>query len=576
MDFFLTDYVVHINTPYLCGLTKNGETVAVQVVHTPWSIYIEPPLNAQDEECSRSWYNTRVRPFLEKADRVSKFFRPSLQLVHQQRLCGYSPTKTWFIKATYDTLADAKRDAYAILRMFKTSKVYHHNIDPSLLLAAHTGIRCFSWLTLSSFQEVTTSRKSNCDLEIRCNARCISMDKDEDKPAPPLRVAAFDIETDGLLWKTDELRMISVVCENRDFLLTRHPISTDPVPDYCVIDCSGEADLIRKFVDVIRELKIIFLAGWNNFGFDLPFVFERAKLLGCDAYLRNLSWFPTRELNAVMKEMSSAAYGQNRIFHDDLVGLIALDGLILARKSMKVDSYKLSAFADWVGASKGDCTYEDMVRAFSTKDPALLREVADYCVQDSRLVPKILDRMEEPEKIVAMTRLASVPPAYTTKRGTSILTFGLIVFEAFRRSLIINPTPRVEGQEVGYKGATVIEPIRGLHSDPIAVLDFESLYPSIMRAFNICVSTFIKIYDPTEEVPSEYTFPDYSVIKIDGGFTAVFKRGVEGVFPSILRVLLDHRKAVKNQMKSLEPGTAYNQANAKQLSLKIASNSMYG
>jgi len=186
--------------------------------------------------------------------------------------------------------------------------------------------------------------------------------------------------------------------------------------------------------------------------------------------------------------------------------------------------------------------------------------------------------MEEPDKVIAMTRLASVPPVYAIKRGTSILTFGLIVTEAFKLSLIINPPTKVEGQEEGYKGATVIDPLRGLHTDPVAVLDFEALYPSIMRAFNICVSTFIKSYNTTEGVPSEYAFPDYSVIKIDGGFTAVFKRtGIEGVFPSILRVLLEHRETVKNQMKSLKAGTiAYNQANAKQLCLKIASNSMYG
>jgi DNA polymerase elongation subunit (family B) len=49
----------------------------------------------------------------------------------------------------------------------------------------------------------------------------------------------------------------------------------------------------------------------------------------------------------------------------------------------------------------------------------------------------------------------------------------------------------------------VIEPLRGYHKDPVAVLDFESLYPSIMRAFNICISTYIKNVDkiwPTEMV----------------------------------------------------------------------------
>jgi hypothetical protein len=91
-------------------------------------------------------------------------------------------------------------------------------------------------------------------------------------------VAAFDIETDGLDWKNgDEIRMISITCENRDFLLTRHPITETPAPNYCVVNCDDEADLIRKFVDVVRQLKPLFLTGWNSMAFDTEFIFERAS-----------------------------------------------------------------------------------------------------------------------------------------------------------------------------------------------------------------------------------------------------------------------------------------------------------
>lgn len=43
-----------------------------------------------------------------------------------------------------------------------------------------------------------------------------------------------------------------------------------------------------------------------------------------------------------------------------------------------------------------------------------------------------------------------------------------------------------------YEGATVIEPIRGYYTDPIATLDFSSLYPSIMIAHNLCYTTLLK------------------------------------------------------------------------------------
>jgi DNA polymerase delta subunit 1 len=53
-----------------------------------------------------------------------------------------------------------------------------------------------------------------------------------------------------------------------------------------------------------------------------------------------------------------------------------------------------------------------------------------------------------------------------------------------------------------YEGAVVIEPTRGYYTDPVATLDFASLYPSIMMAHNLCYSTLIpsdqiKNYNPS-------------------------------------------------------------------------------
>jgi DNA polymerase delta subunit 1 len=46
-----------------------------------------------------------------------------------------------------------------------------------------------------------------------------------------------------------------------------------------------------------------------------------------------------------------------------------------------------------------------------------------------------------------------------------------------------------------YEGATVIEPMRGYYTEPIATLDFASLYPSIMQAHNLCYTTLVSQKD---------------------------------------------------------------------------------
>lgn len=56
------------------------------------------------------------------------------------------------------------------------------------------------------------------------------------------------------------------------------------------------------------------------------------------------------------------------------------------------------------------------------------------------------------------------------------------------------PTHQVtaNNSEVGYEGATVIDPVKGYYTDPIVTLDFSSLYPSIMMAHNLCYSTLLR------------------------------------------------------------------------------------
>jgi DNA polymerase elongation subunit (family B) len=592
--FFVTNFCIDAAAgPVVFGVTADGATVGVRVVHMPYAMYVEPTFDtaaAGNESKVRQWFDKRIRPALEARGLTSTHFRPAMQLVLRHKLVGHRDGPTWMGKVWYDSPDACRRDAAEVRKRF-WCKTYHHDLDPSLAFTATTGVRCFAWATCVNPSEATR-RLTSCDVEMVCDVKRLrpafaeTASSPPPPPPPPLRVASFDIETDGLRWdEGHEIRMIGISCEGQDILLTRHAVDTaSSSPDYCVVDCGGdEKALIRAFVSTVRELRPVFLTGWNIFGFDLQFVFERAKALGVFPTLQRLSWLPSRPLQPMVKEMSSSAFGQNKIYHDDVQGLITLDGYILARKGMKMASYSLKAFGEWVGSAKGDVTYDDMVRAFTTQDRKLLRLVADYCVQDARLVPRILKRMEEPDKVMAMTRLAAVPPLYTIKRGQSILTYGLIVSEAIDRELVINPPPRAPaGHEASerYQGATVIEPSRGYHRDPVAVLDFESLYPSIMLAYNICVSTLIGVFDEGkgETVPARYAFPAYSVIDVGNGTTAVFRReGGDGVVPAILRTLLARRKAVKRMLPTLAPGSVeYSQANAKQLALKVACNSVYG
>ena len=127
------------------------------------------------------------------------------------------------------------------------------------------------------------------------------------------------------------------------------------------------------------------------------------------------------------------------------------------------------------------------------------------------------------------------------------------------------PAKRQDQEDQEFEGATVIEPIRGYYDVPIAVLDFASLYPSIMIAHNLCYTTFVK--NNQDISPAD----DY-VQTPSGSFFIKFKKGL---LPQILENLIKQRKKTKEMMKSEKDPFKYKVLDARQIALKVSANSVY-
>jgi DNA polymerase delta subunit 1 len=96
------------------------------------------------------------------------------------------------------------------------------------------------------------------------------------------------------------------------------------------------------------------------------------------------------------------------------------------------------------------------------------------------------------------------------------------------------PSTRVESGEDKFEGATVIEPMRGFYAEPVATLDFASLYPSIMMAHNLCYSTLVGHSARGNFEPGQLT-------ATPSGDTFVKPEVRKGVLPEILEELLAAR-----------------------------------
>lgn len=129
--------------------------------------------------------------------------------------------------------------------------------------------------------------------------------------------------------------------------------------------------------------------------------------------------------------------------------------------------------------------------------------------------------------------------------------------------------------ESTFEGAFVMDPIRGFYENPIAVLDFCSLYPSIMISKNLCYTTLLPKNTNTEEFNKDQGAND-AVTVTPTGDKFVKKEIKEGLLPRILESLLSNRKETKKKLKNTKEEWLRKSLDGRQLALKICANSIYG
>ncbi|KAH6841139.1 hypothetical protein B0I37DRAFT_331993 [Chaetomium sp. MPI-CAGE-AT-0009] len=112
-----------------------------------------------------------------------------------------------------------------------------------------------------------------------------------------------------------------------------------------------------------------------------------------------------------------------------------------------------------------------------------------------------------------------------------------------------------------YKGGLVLEPEKGLYDKFVLVMDFNSLYPSIIQEYNICFTTVDRSFVSDDE----------------DGVPQVPEDKKPGILPRLIEELVSRRKIVKGLMKD-KSATPEQLAtyDIKQLALKLTANSMYG
>ena len=363
-------------------------------------------------------------------------------------------------------------------------------------------------------------------------------------------------------------------------LWTWRPTTLEKVDEFdptgCTVhDLGTEQAMLIHFVDFVSRQDPDVISGWNVQGFDLPYLVQRCEVLNVPCCLGRG--------NRAAKMYDS--HGSTSV---SIVGRVIADLLPMWRASHNERSYKLDAVAArHLNAGKAPVHYSDMRRLWDGARGTL----ATYCLKDSWLVWRLGATRNMWMNACQMSKVTYVPLDRIVNGGQQIRVFTLLTYFAHTCHTYVPDS--VPACECGYKGAVVLPPRPGLYRDCVVTLDFASLYPSVMMAFNMCYTTqrirvtpwelarSLKVPVAAAERIMQFVPVPVAAVPADARTyhrcgVVDFKREPRGILPSILDTLLKRRKAAKREMAQAKPGLQKAIANGRQLALKLVANSIYG
>ena len=326
-----------------------------------------------------------------------------------------------------------------------------------------------------------------------------------------------------------------------------------------VLDFLGEKEMLEKFLKIVDEYDPDVITGYNINNFDLPYLLKRLE-----KYKLNQNFGRVKN-----KAVFTKTFGQTE--DTIIVGRIVFDPYqILKRDPMiRLQRYSLDNVAKFLlGDKKIEIDHKDIHTLWEAND---VDKLIDYAEKDAELALRLILEKGLMDKFLELSRVSGLL-LQDSFGGQTIRIEVRILHEARKDNFVIPNKPdkkeinrrNLEREKKELKGAFVLEPEKGLHANGCTlVLDFQSLYPSLILAYNI--SPDCVVFNPGSE----------KVTRSPAGVYFVDKSVREGMFPKILRNVLETRFKIKKEMKNAT-GEMKRILDAKQQALKIMANSFYG
>ena len=310
----------------------------------------------------------------------------------------------------------------------------------------------------------------------------------------------------------------------------------------------NDKPILEAFMNYVRTFDPDIIVGYGLNGQDWPYLNERCKNLGLQLHV-----------DRAKTEPHTSVYG-----HISITGRINLDLFDFSGEFPEVKVKTLENLADYLGVMKIEnrTLVEDVDFADYWDDKAKGEILKKFSAENTSCIMGIAEAVMD--FAMQLSSLVSLPLDHV---GTAAVGFRVEWFLIEHAQKIGELVPkRIEQPYRPYVGAIVLKPESGLHEN-IAVLDFKSMYPSIMIAYNVSPDTYVS---PKEPMPScgVYEAPEVK---------HRFRREPDGFYKEVLSYLINVRDEIRSRMKQVSPeNVEYRVLDARQKAVKVITNASYG
>lgn len=590
------------------GVTPEGHSVCVDIQNPPIRVYLrnkdgcafETLRNAVVEQKFEDFMGREREDFIGRSEVQQQRNRARAERDFDGQVVSHSLVKRRFLQGVrppFEFEEILVIDGWARRNFYKAAfaagiNTANERLEPCLDYRIHNHISASCWVRVVNGRD---GQRAEASARTQVYATCRDLERVPEPPmsVPPLLVASIDIETystSGDFPKPEKPGdFISIIGVHLS--RAHEPGGDSQAVMFVSKDCapvkgaelrvhSCEQAMLRDFVKWMGIMHPEVIIGYNTFGFDMMYIYKRAvdmhhiDLKGMGAYKSG------RKMELISKDKKDG----RRMAYFPIPGALNLDVLIPIGDDYRLPSYKLDTVAEhFLGLNKIDLSPADMFH--KTRDGASMEEVAEvvtYCVRDVELPLQLMHKLS-----LVLNKLEESSTVNTTvndlvTRGQGIKVYSYIAQLCYDKhdGMLIDDKPMhynfVGGEK--YNGAHVQEPLLAndgsvFHCQyPVVALDVGSLYPTLMRTFNLDFSTHQQDDSQVLNHPRTFEWEEHGRLE-----RHTFDQQLNGVLPGAMRALRAQRQAVRKRQKMLDTTSLeWKVLEARQLSVKVVMNSAYG